>query len=191
MPTTRRPLPVKLFAGLLGGDPGLLRRARQLLVRRFGPLDLESEVWPFDQTDYYEPEMGPDLKRCFLSFETPIDPGALAGIKCATCALERQLAEDCALPSINRPVNIDPGYVGLGQLVLATTKDAAHRIYLGHRVYAEVTLHYQDGAWRTSPWTYPDYGRPETHAFFASVRELFLQQRRETMNLRDLDEADA
>ena len=94
MPTHRRPLPVKLFAALLGGDPGLLRRARQLLVRRFGPLDLESEIWPFDQTDYYEPEMGPDLKRCFLSFETPIDPGALSGIKCETCALERQLAEE-------------------------------------------------------------------------------------------------
>ena len=57
----RAPRPVKLLVGLLSGDLDLLRRARQLATRRWGATDLESEVWPFDQTDYYAAEMGARL----------------------------------------------------------------------------------------------------------------------------------
>ena len=66
--------------------------------------------------------------------------------------------------------------VALSKLVLATTKDHAHRIYLGHGIYAEVTLQYAHGGWQTMPWTYPDYARPEYHAFFVQVRERFRAQ---------------
>lgn len=179
MARPRAAKPVKLFAGLLSGDPDLLRRARQLLTRRFGPVDLESDLWPFDQTDYYEAEMGPDLQRCFLSFETLIAPDHLAEIKLGTNAVEQEIAEACLLPDIPRPVNIDPGYIELTKLVLATTKDRGHRIYLGHRIYAEVTLQYTAGAWQPLPWTYPDYTRPEYHAFFVKVRERLRAGRRE------------
>jgi hypothetical protein len=177
-----RPRPaglVKLFAGLLSGDPDLLRRARQLLVRRFGPIDVESELWPFDQTEYYREEMGPDLKRRFLSFESLVRPERLPEFKLETNALELEIADQCLLPGIPRPVNIDPGYLDLTKLVLATAKDRGHRIYIGHGVYAEVTLQYVRGGWQTLPWTYPDYTRPEYHAFFEHVRERFWQQRRD------------
>jgi hypothetical protein len=167
--------PVKLFAGLLSGDVDLLRRARQLLTRRWGPIDLASDFWPFDQTDYYTPEMGPGLQRWFLSFENLVPPDHLAEIKLETNALEQRLAEDCLLADIPRPVNIDPGYVDLTKLVLATTKDRGHRIYLGHGIYAEVTLQYAHGTWQTLPWTYPDYTRPEYHAFFTRIRERYHQ----------------
>ncbi|MCK4343530.1 MAG: DUF4416 family protein [Phycisphaerae bacterium] len=177
MARPRSTKPVKLFAGLLGGDPDLLRRTRQLLGRRFGPIDLESELWPFDQTDYYEPEMGPHLQRWFLSFENPIPPDRLAEIKHETNALEAEIAEDCLLPDIPRPVNIDPGYLDLNKLVLGTTKDSSHRICLGSGIYAEVTLRYRHGSWQTLPWTYPDYTRPEYHAFFNQVRERLREQR--------------
>lgn len=164
--------PVKLLIGLLSSDPDLLRRTRQLLARRFGPVDAESDLWRFDQTDYYEPEMGPDLQRRFLSFERPIGPDELAEIKLETNALEQQIADDCMRPDVTRPVNIDPGYLGLTKLVLASTKDRMHRIYLGHGIYAEVTLQYTRGAWQTLPWTYPDYTQPKYHAFFTQLREL-------------------
>jgi hypothetical protein len=169
----RTPAPVKLIAGLLGGDLDLLRRARQLLIRRYGPVDLESDFWPFNETDYYTAEMGPDLQRWFLSFEQLVRPDLLADIKHEANALEQQIAEQTLLPDIARPVNIDPGYIDLHKLVLATTKDAGHRIYLGHGIYAEVTLQFAHAGWQTRPWTYPDYTRPEYHAFFARVRDTY------------------
>ncbi len=178
MARARAAWPVKLFAGLLSGDPDLLRRARQLLARSFGPVDLESDVWPFDHTDYYAGEMGPDLKRWFLSFERLVPPDLLADIKLETNAVEQQIAADCLLPDIARPVNIDPGYLDLTKLVLATTKDRGHRIYLGQGIYAEVTLQYADGRWQIYPWTYPDYAQAARHAYFTQVRERFREQRR-------------
>ncbi len=179
MARPRVPQPVKLICGLLGGDVDLLKRARQLLIRRFGPVDLETDVWAFDETDYYEEEMGPGLKRVFLSFAQPSHPDALPGFKHETNAIEEKLAEQCAALEIPRPVNLDPGYVDLGKLVLATTKDRSHRIYIGQQMYAEVTLHFRNGRWRAWPWTYPDYRRAEYHEFFERVRERLRAQRRE------------
>ena len=173
--------PVKLFAGLLSGDADLLRRARQLLIKRWGPSDLESDVWPFTQTDYYEAEMGPGLQRLFVSFERLIPPDELACIKLETNAVERQMHEDCVAVEVARPVNIDPGYLDLNKLVLATTKDAGHRVYVGHGIYAEVTLRYYYGGWQTERWTYPDYTTPEYHKFFVQVRERYRRQVREVM----------
>jgi hypothetical protein len=92
--------------------------------------------------------------------------------------MEQQIAEERALLAVTRPVNIDPGYVDLGKLVLATTKDRAHRIYLQHGIYAEVTLQYAREAWQVSPWTYPDYREPRYHAFLSAVRERLHEYRR-------------
>ncbi len=178
MARPRAAQPVKLLVGLLSGDPDLLRRARQLLVKRFGPTDVESPLWPFDETDYYTPEMGPGLRRQFLSFEQLLSPDRLTEIKHETNALEQQIAEEVLLADIPRPVNIDPGYIDLARLVLATTKDRAHRIYLGHGIYAEVTLLYAAGGWQAQPWTYPDYRRPEAQAVFAQMRARLRAQRR-------------
>lgn len=175
-PRTHRP--VKLIAGLLSGDEDLLRRARQMLARRFGPVDLESDAWPFDATDYYRDEMGPGLLRRFVSFERLVRADALASVKLETNRMEAGIAEECLRPDIPRPVNIDPGYVDLSKLVLASTKDHAHRIYLSDGIYAEVTLHFADGAWRTWPWTYPDYRSAPCHAYFERVRLRLREQYR-------------
>ncbi len=175
----RKTEPVKLFCGLISGDEGLLKRAVALLARAFGEPDALSDVWPFDQTDYYREEMGPDLLRQFVSFGPLIDPGRLAGIKRETNALEQRLAEETAALEIERPVNIDPGYITPAKLVLATTKDRAHRIYLASGIYAEVTLVYVRGAWQPLEWTYPDYRTPGYHAFFERVRQRLLEQRRD------------
>jgi hypothetical protein len=171
MARPRTPQPVKLIAGLLSGDPDLLRRALQLLAKRWGPIDQTSPVWPFTMTEYYAAEMGAGLQRQFIGFERLIGPQELAEIKRETNALEEQIASQCLSPDISRPVNIDPGYVDLGKLVLATTKDRAHRIYLNAGIYAEVTLQFVAGGWQPQPWTYPDYAAPDYHPFFTQVRE--------------------
>lgn len=171
--------PVKLIVGLLSGDVDLMRRARQLLSREYGPVDAESDFWLFDQTDYYEAEMGPGLQRWFLSFARLIRPEDLPAIKRHTNDIEARIAADCLLPDRQRPVNLDPGYLTLAKLVLATTKDRSHRIYMNAGIYAEVTLQFAHGGWQPWPWTYPDYRAPTYHRFFERVRAVYREQRQQ------------
>jgi len=171
----KAPKPAKLICGLISGDPDLMARARALLARHFGQIDAVSEIWPFEHTDYYEPEMGPDLKRQFVSFADLIRPDRIAEIKRLTNELEQRLAEETLWPT-GRPVNLDPGYITLSKLVLATTKDYSHRIYLQAGIYAEVTLRYEHGRWVPWPWTYPDYAAETYHDFFIKVRDLLKRQ---------------
>ena len=139
---------------------------------------LESERFSFCETDYYEASMGLDLKKQFFAFESLIDPGSLADIKRQTNTWEEEFAEagEYDLP---RPLNLDPGYVTLGKLVLASTKNHAHRIYLRDGIYAEVTLQYRSKAWQKSPWTYPDYQRDDFQAYFSQCRDYLKRQTRE------------
>lgn len=173
MGVVRPPRPVNLICGLISNDPDLMARAIRLIEQHQGPVDAVSEVWPFDFTDYYTVEMGEDLKRQFVSFERPIDPMLLSSIKLLTNEFERRVCYDLGLPEQQRRVNLDPGYLSLSKIVLATTKDYSHRMYVGNGIYAESTLHYEGGGWIAWPWTYPDYASPRYHGFFDQVRELY------------------
>ena len=72
----------------------------------------------------------------------------------------------------------------LSKMVLATTKDYSHRIYLSRGICAEVTLHFESGQWRPWPWTYPDYASGHYNEFFASLRE-HLKERMSAPNAGD------
>ncbi|MEK6728917.1 MAG: DUF4416 family protein, partial [Planctomycetota bacterium] len=77
---------------------------------------------------------------------------------------------------VKRPVNIDPGYINESRLILASTKDFSHRIYLRDGIYAEVTLNYRKGRYETFPWTFPDYKTAGYHDFFLKVRGLYVDK---------------
>ena len=181
----RVPLPGKLICGLLAADRDLLRRARQLLVRQFGPLCAESDIWTFDATDYYKEEMGADLLRQFVAFTRGVRTDELAEIKRATNAIETQIADDFVALEVARPVNLDPGCLDLARLALATTKDRAHRLYLGHGIFGEITLLFERGVWQPQPWTYPDYRELRYHEFFTAVREQLAQEREAASHTAD------
>lgn len=175
MPTPGEPKPVKLFAALLASDADLFSAVATDLAALFGPLESASEVFPWSLTDYYEAEMGRGLVRRFVAFAPPISPERLAAIKHQTRAVEDRYRQ----ASGSRRVNIDPGYLDAGKVVLASTKDAGHRVYLGEGIYGELTLLYYERAFHPLPYTYPDYRWPETLAFLAAARERFLAERRE------------
>ena len=175
MALSRKSDKAKLFAGVLSGSAELLPEVRLALERLFGPVDFESATMPFDSTDYYESRMGKNLKRKFYSFEQLVEQDSLAEAKLAANALEKQFTGK--LP-VERPVNIDPGLVLPSKLVLASCKDFSHRIYLGGGVYGEITLQYSNGAWRTLPWTFPDYRKGEYHEFFEILRKCLVEQLR-------------
>jgi hypothetical protein len=171
---------VSLIVGMLSGSAGLFDRAEAVLAERFGKPSCASGVMKFDFTAYYEPEMGANLLRKFIAFERPVNPADLAEIKLWTNAVETSFSEAAASqrPPVRRPINLDPGYVTPSKLVLATTKDHAHRIYLDRGIYAEVTLRFLKGAFEPMPWTYPDYCTEAYRRFFKRVRaELLARQK--------------
>jgi len=175
MGKVKEPLLVKLIASLFAASGELLEDAEVRLSQEFGPVDYESELLPFDHTAYYAAEFGENLKRRFVAFEELVHPGQLAEIKLLTNALEMERATEG-----KRRINIDPGYVSHSKLVLATTKNHAHRVYLGRGIYAEVTLHFRRGTFRAWPWTYPDYASPPLTAIFNQIRALYVKQLRKT-----------
>ena len=67
--------------GMIGARADLLARAEDAVSRWFGPAILRSADMPFDQTDYYEPEMGTGLTRRFCAFGNLLDPAGLAEVK--------------------------------------------------------------------------------------------------------------
>ena len=173
----RRPKPVQLLVGMLSSISGEFPAARELLERRFGPVELESDRFPFEATNYYDEELGTPIQKQFLVFARLIDPGELAATKCFTNELEQLRARERGTQP-SRPVNLDPGYLDAARLVLATTKDRAHRIYLGRGIYAEVTLMYEKRAWQPLPWTYPDYASATYHPFLTEARRSYLDRLR-------------
>lgn len=167
----RRPQTVKLIAGLLVSSPSLLNEARATLSEIYGEIDQSSVPTAWTVTNYYTAEMGPDITRQFVSFATLIQPDAIASIKAATNELENRWRQGG-----KRRVNIDPGYIGLTKLVLATTKDASQRVYLGGGIYAEATLAFERGSFRPYAYTYRDYA--DASGFLQGVRSRYVEQLR-------------
>jgi hypothetical protein len=171
MGKAREPQKVKIFIGLLIARLSLLPQVYQLLEEKLGTVDLSSQVLDFNYTNYYEAEMGTGLKRVFLGFSDLVTPDRLVDIKLFTNDLERTLSEGG-----KRLVNIDPGYLTAAKVVLATTKDYAHRLYLGSGIYGEVTLVFRQKQFQPLAWTYPDYRTEAYHEFFRQLRSKYMRQ---------------
>jgi hypothetical protein len=100
-----------------------------------------------------------------------IDPETLADIKVKTNEIEDSF-------SVNgkRQINLDPGYLTLAKIVLASTKNYAHRVYLRKGIYGEITLFYQDGIFKPHIFTYRDYQEKSCVDMFMRARTLFKKQ---------------
>ena len=173
--------PVKLFFALMSGQPELFEACERALREEFGPLDERSEPFAFDPyTSYYEREFGVGLEKRIVAARDLIAPERLAGIKLRTNRLELELTSPAARESdrAKRAVNVDPGYLNDSKVVLATTKDQAHRIYVGRGIFEEVTLNYRRSSrgYEPNPWTYPDYAAPGRLEFFGRLREVYREQ---------------
>jgi hypothetical protein len=166
--------PAVLLAAASSAHADALQWSAQQLQIQWGAIVLTSRCYDHWETDYYETEMGGPLMKQFFVFQGLFDPGTLADRKLHSNQLEQTLADSGRYEQL-RPVNIDPGYLMLGKLVLASTKDRAHRIYLRDGVYAEECLYYV-GGWQSRPWTYPDYLRSDFQQFFDQGRQYLKQQ---------------
>jgi hypothetical protein len=145
--------------------PWAIERAQ----RQWGPIDFVSEVFDFSETGFYTKTMGEGLQKQLLAFRELMPQEEIVDSKHDSNGWEEEF-ESMRGWEEERPINLDPGYITEAKLVLATTKDRDHRIYLDSGIFAEVTLFYQGLKWQSSRWTYPDYRREDFHEFFERCR---------------------
>jgi hypothetical protein len=168
-----QPLGVKFFAAVMYKSTLDIEPILKRLDDRFGARECVYGPIPFSWSEYYSSEMGDTLLKTYISYETIADRSALPAIKLFTNSIEDELAVDG-----KRLVNIDPGYLSRDKVVLATTKDFYHRLYLSDGIYAEVTLHYKRGQYRFFSWTYPDYRQQAIYQFYEKSRATLVKELR-------------
>jgi hypothetical protein len=169
--------PVKPVCGIIASSEAAFKEAEAGLTEILGPVQARSPLFAFQVTNYYEAEMGPGLKRGFLSFAGMIRPERLADLKLSTNALERAIAG--RLASGARPVNLDPGYLTRAALIMATAKDFSHRVPLADGIYAHLEfLFAKAGGIRRLDWTYPDFLQAGYQEFFLEVRRTYVAELR-------------
>lgn len=173
----------KLIVGVIYNDMEVYEQALSMLTNAFGEIDGESERFSFskDFSDYYDEELGGEGLRVIFSFKELVDASRQAEIKEMTNQMERILSENG-----NRRINLDPGFINHGRLMLATTKNAGFRIPLKNGIYTELTLFWAKGEWHKLPWSYRDYQSEKVQKFITEVRKRYLAQRKEIKSKEQL-----
>jgi hypothetical protein len=170
---------VLLFVAAFSRHAAALQWARQRLEANWGPIALESEWFQHEETTFYASTMGTDLRKVLWAFEHLIQPASLVDRKLLTNQWEQEYAGQHAGVE-SRPLNLDPGYLTEAKLILASTKDRDHRIYLDRGIFAENTLYFYAGAWQKRPWTYPDYQRADYHQFLTRCRQYYRSRKHDS-----------
>ncbi len=167
----RKPPPVKLFLAVTTADQKIWDEIAGRLTKKFSELESTSGWFDFNFTDYYQAEMGTSLKKSLFAFKELVAPDTLPDVKNFTNSLE----EEAAIAG-RRVINLDPGYLDAAKVVLATTKDYSHRLYLGKGIFGDVHLTFREHHFQNNPWTYPDYQQENIHNFFEEVRQHYFKQ---------------
>ena len=175
--------PEKLIIGIIYSDLTVLDIAVKRICEKFGEIEDECEEFSFsdDFSTYYDEELGGKGMRRICSFKTLVDPEKQAEIKEFTNALEIELSENG-----NRKINLDPGFINHGRLMLPTTKATGFRIPLKNGIHTELTLFFARGKWHKFPWSYRDYQSEKVQAFLTRVRKRYLEQRKEHKKLEKI-----
>jgi len=168
MSTKRHQEEALLFVGALYASPEICDRLLPELEYHFGSTLLESPVMSWDHSQYYSDELGMPISRRFIFFERLIDASLLPEIKVLTDEIEcRNLTDG------KRQINLDPGYLTEAKVILASTKNYSHRIYLGRGIYAEQEYIFSKGSYQPLSHTYTDYRKPEYLSIFIQARRRF------------------
>ncbi|HIJ59127.1 MAG TPA: DUF4416 family protein [Nitrospirae bacterium] len=163
MGTTKAPQRVMLFCALLYKNEDIFWEALNKLELKYKEISFYSPPLEWNFSNYYEKEIGQSLKRRYVFFANLIEPDLLSEIKLFTNSIEKDFSENH-----NRTINIDPGYITPAKVVLASTKDYSHRIYLRDGIYAEITLIYKKGNFEPHINTYRDYCTKK-HQFYLHI----------------------
>lgn len=120
---------------------------------------------------YYSKEMGPEdtLSRFFVVPTKPFPREFLLTTKILSLDWERDFFR-----GEGRMVNVDVGFITAENFILATTKSYTHRVFLGQKIFADLTYEFKNGHFECLPWTYPDYRDEEKMQFLTWCRSFLL-----------------
>ena len=163
--------PVKLVAAVLYSSESELKTAYCLLESTFSKIDFQGESFSFEESDYYQSEMGKGLFRKMISFEELVSPDFLADAKHLTHFLENELANDGF-----RKINIDIGYLDLFKFVLASFKSRSNKIYLGKNIWADMILYFESATYQPFIWSFPDFKSGKYNKDLIAIRNRFKPQ---------------
>ena len=166
MSVPKIPEPARLVVSALTPHEDLIQEISIQLAEQLGPVQDQIGPIQFNYTDYYDREMGSGIFRWLWSFAQLVDKGSLVSIKHLTNRIEQSYTDRG-----KRRINLDPALLSLGNFVLATGKDNAHRIYLGEGIFADLTLVFRGGTYRPLDWTYPDYADSALIDILNRIRE--------------------
>jgi len=160
-----------LLIGTLFSKEDVYLEALRSLEENFGESVMESPSIQWDFSEHYKEELGSPIFRRFIFFRNLIEQDGLSAVKLKTCEIENTLSENG-----KRTINLDPGYMTVAKLVLASTKDYSHRIYLAGGIFAEVTLAFSKDKQRYVPfaYTYKDYYDERYLRLFSMARSLLI-----------------
>ena len=167
----------KLIMGIIYHDEEIYEKVMKILEEKFGRTDDRCEEFSFSKefSTYYDGELGGEGRRIILSFENTVDPALQSEIKQYTNSIEARFSDADG----NRKINLDPGFMNHGRLMLPTTKPTGFRIPLSNGINTELTLFFARGSWHKFPWTYRDYQSERVQQFLLRVRKKYLQQRKD------------
>ena len=161
---------VKLLIGAMYKEKEILDKTIGMLKERFGVIESTLE-YSFDFTDYYEEETGKELKKQLLIFKVLIDRELLADIKNWTNEIEGMFSE-----KDKRKINLDPGYLTMHNVVLASAKEMPHKIYIGKGMFGDVVLEYKSKSFQHSNHTFPDFKSDKVKEFLNKARENYKKE---------------
>ncbi len=165
--------PVKLFCGILFSNKELLTIALKKLSDKWGVIDYKSDEFVFaNNHEYYKNEIKGEIKRIFISFENLVEPENISKIKEHSNYIEDEFTKQFPL---ERPINIDPGYMDYNKVILASYKYGQQKIAVGSGVWADITLFYAKGGFTSFPWTFPDFQTDLYYPALIKIRELYKQ----------------
>lgn len=163
--------PVQLIAFVLQKGGEWNASVLEALEKTWGPIRHKGKLFPFDKTNYYEPEMGDGLFRGVLSFEKTIPAETIALEKERSNALEQTLAGNPE--TFMRNVNIDIGYMDLDKVVLPSYKRGPFKLYAGNGVWLDMLLTYAKGVFHPTKWAFEDFVRNPYQHDLQLIREKF------------------
>jgi hypothetical protein len=169
---------VKLITAVMITPSFPVDEIMDILNKEWGVVDLDMDWYAFDHSRYYDGEFGPSLQKTFLSFDALVDIESMPAVKIRTNQIEDRYESGG-----NRRVNIDPGYIADAKLIMPTTKNLSHRIYIGQGIYGDQQLMYRGKTFNTMPWTFADYKQPTVIDFFNRVRHRYFEQLKESGTL--------
>ena len=159
------------FVGLISNKENLFNEIKEELKNLYGEIIHETKIFSWNFTDYYEKELGKDLKKQFLFFKKPINQEEIVKIK-----LETNKLEDKYSKNKKRSINIDPGYLTEIKAVLASAKNKSYKIYIKNGIYGDPVLRYVNNSYQAFEHSFKDFKTKEYIEIFNEARKLLHQQ---------------